>query len=183
GSTIHRGSRLGRRCVVHSGAIIGSAASGIDDDGGRLRRSTHHGTTVLGDDVDVGSNTVIERGHVGATRISDRVKIVSLVMVGHDCDVGSDTQLVAQVGLASNVRIGRQSLLMGQVGVRAGVTIGDHVVVFGKSGVVGDLPGGAQYLGYPARPHGDALRRMAVGSIVRRLQRRVEAMEDATNPY
>lgn len=170
---LYPGVSLGDRCEIHSGTAVGADCYGHEDSeaGGSLVKPPAPYSVVIGDDVEVGVNCSIERGQQRDTQICDSVKIGDLVVVAHDCHIGIRARLTAQVGLASNVTLGDDVMLMGQVGVRGGVTIGDRVVVFAKSGVCGDLPGDAQYFGYPARPHREALRAMALARSLPRLWR------------
>ena len=175
---IYPGVRIGSRCELHSGCVIGSDGYNYEHDAATngYRKPVSSGGVVIGDDVEIGANSSIHRGQDRDTVVEDHVKIGDLTHVGHDCHIGRASRLIAQVGIASNVVLGERVILMGKVGVRAGVTIGDDAVVLAKSGVFGNLAGDRVYLGYPARPHREALKAMAalqkVHSLIRLLRRR-----------
>ena len=164
GATLYPGVRLGARCEVHSGAVLGSDSYGYEETREAVFKTPRHCGVVLGDEVEIGPQSVIEAGAERDTRLGDQVKIGALVMIGHDCEIGRRTRLIAQVGLASHVTLGEEVLLMGQVGVRAGVTITSQVVVLARSVVYGDLVRSGVYLGTPARPRMQALRIMAAAA-------------------
>jgi UDP-3-O-[3-hydroxymyristoyl] glucosamine N-acyltransferase len=161
GAVIGPGVRLGARCVVHSGARLGFAYRPAPAGSNGRTKPASFGGVVVGDDVEIGPNTVIEEGEREPTTIADGVTIGALVCIGHDCSIGPGAELVAMVGLASEVRVGAQALLMGQVGVNGGVRIGECAVVFGKSGVIGHVPDDGRYMGYPAWPRAEWLRAQA----------------------
>ena len=170
---LYPGTEVGDRCEFHSGTVIGADCYGHEEEHGFLVKPPRFGGVKIGNQVEIGANCSIELGQERDTCIGDQVKIGDLVVVAHDCRIGAGSRLTAQVGLASNVTLGQDVLLMGQVGVRSGVCIGDRAVVLAKSGVFGDLAADGVYLGYPARPHRDALRAMAAASKLPRLWRRL----------
>lgn len=117
-ATLCHGVRIGRRCVIHSGAVIGGDGFGFAPDAaGRFRMISQLGSVRIGDDVRVGACTTIDRGAIDDTVIERGVKIDNLVQVGHNCRIGADTVLCGCVGLAGSTRIGRRCILGGAVGV------------------------------------------------------------------
>ncbi|HET9898653.1 MAG TPA: UDP-3-O-(3-hydroxymyristoyl)glucosamine N-acyltransferase [Streptosporangiaceae bacterium] len=161
GAVVAPGVRIGARCVVHAGAKVGFAYRPTSPGVPGVTKPASFGGVLIGDEVEIGPNAVIEEGENEPTRIADGVKIGGLAFVGHDCSIGENAELIAMVGLASEVRVGSEALLMGQVGVTGGVRIGDRAVVFGKSGVIGNIPDDGLYMGYPAWPRGEWLRAQA----------------------
>jgi UDP-3-O-[3-hydroxymyristoyl] glucosamine N-acyltransferase len=161
GAVVGPGVRVGARCVVHSGVRLGFAFRPTAPGSGGASKPASFGGVVVGDEVEIGPNAVIEEGESEPTVIADRVKIGALACVGHDCSIGPGAELVAMVGLASEVRVGADAMLMGQVGVTNGVRIGDRAVVFGHSGVIGHVPDDGAYMGYPAWPRNEWLRAQA----------------------
>ena len=119
--TLGAGCVIGERCVVHSGAVIGADGFGFAPHGGRWEKIEQLGSVRIGDDVEIGANTCIDRGALGDTVIEDGVKLDNLVQIGH------------------NVRIGRHSALAGCVGVAGSATIGSHCTVGGGAVVLGHL--------------------------------------------
>ncbi len=161
GAVVGPGVRVGARCVVHSGVRLGFAFRPTAPGSGGASKPASFGGVVVGDEVEIGPNAVVEDGESEPTVIADGVKIGALACVGHDCSIGPGAELVAMVGLASEVRVGAEAMLMGQVGVTNGVRIGDRAVVFGNSGVIGHVPDDGRYMGYPAWPRSEWLRAQA----------------------
>ncbi len=176
--------QLGRRVVIHPGAVLGADGFGYVFDGTQHRKIPQVGRVVVEDDVEIGANAAIDRATLGATVIGRGTKIDNLVQIGHNTVVGADSILVAQSGVSGSCRIGRGVVLAGQVGVADHVTVGDGAQVGAQAGVHHDIPAGAQVLGSPAIPAGEA-RRMLVAlprvpeviRAVRALERRVAALE------
>jgi UDP-3-O-[3-hydroxymyristoyl] glucosamine N-acyltransferase len=144
---------------------------------------------VVGDDVEIGANTCIDRATLGATRIGRGTKIDNLVQIAHNVTIGEDCVLAAQVGIAGSSALGRGSVLGGQVGVKDHITIGEGAQICAKSGVTGNVPAGALFSGFPARSHreqmkiGAALRQLpGMLKSVRALDRRRQALEDGPEP-
>jgi len=140
----------GQRVLVHSGAVIGADGFGIALDQGAWRKIPQVGRVLIGDDVEIGANSTIDRAAVGATRIRRGAKLDNLVMVAHGCTVGEGSALAAQVGLSGSTRVGRFVRLGGQVGAAGHLTIGDGAQVAAQSGVPNDVAPGAVVGGYPA---------------------------------
>lgn len=168
---------IGASCVVHAGCVIGSDGFGFDPSPDGWVKVPQCGIVRVGDRVEIGANTTIDRARFGATRIGNGVKIDNLVHVAHNVEVGDGALLVAQVGISGSSRVGRFAILGGQVGVAGHVNVGDGARVAGQSGVFGDLEGGTDYLGHPARPRKEALRAMATPKRVERLAESVRDVE------
>jgi UDP-3-O-[3-hydroxymyristoyl] glucosamine N-acyltransferase len=183
GTVLHAGSRLypdvrlGKRCVIHSGACVGRPGFGFVWVDGGHRRVPQIGGCVLGDDVEVGCNSTVDRGSIGDTVVGSGTKIDNLVQVGHNVQLGEHVILVSQVGIAGSSSVGAGAVLGGQVGVGGHLSIGAGARLAGQAGVIGDVPPGAEYSGYPARPHREALR--AQGALFRlpELMRRLRRLE------
>lgn len=179
---IHERTIIGADCVIHSGAVIGAEGFGfIPVTDQTLERRWHpmpqSGQTVLEDHVVVGCNTTIDRPAVGETRIAVGTKIDNLVQVGHGCQVGADSLICAQVGLAGATRLGQQVILAGQVGVSGQVTLGDRTTVAAQSGVHQSLAPDTKVAGYPAINHRLWLRVMAAVKKLPQLGQRVKVLE------
>lgn len=175
GVTLYPRARLGNRVIVHAGARIGCDGFGYAFEEGAHRKIPHVGRCIIGDDVEIGANSTIDRGSVDDTVIGAGTKIDNLVHIGHNVRIGRLCLLMAQVGVAGSVRIGDGVILAGQVGVAGHLTIGDGARLAAQAGVVGDVPAGETWSGYPARPHREALRASAatfkLADMMRRLER------------
>lgn len=177
--TIHRGTRLGRRCVIQSGAVLGSDGFGYATDAkGYHLRIPQRGGLVLGDDVEVGAGTTIDRGSVEDTLIGDGTKIDNLVHIAHNVRIGRNVIVIAQVGIAGSTRVGDNAVLGGQAGIVGHVTIGDRARVGAQAGVIGDVPPGAEYSGYPARSHREQMRAHALFGRLPEIFARLKSIED-----
>ena len=174
--------RLGDDVVLQNGAVVGSDGFGFaKDEGGRWHKIPQSGPALLGDRVEVQTNSCIDRASVGATRIGDGVKVDNLVQVGHGSSVDDNTLLCAQVGLAGSTHVGKNVILAGQVGVAGHCHIGDGVVAIAQAGLHGDIPPGSTLAGSPAFDHKQWLRATALFSrlpeLVKQLQRRARREE------
>lgn len=177
GVVLYRGVTVGRRCILHAGCVVGSDGFGFEPSPAGWTKIPQCGTVLIGDDVEIGANTTIDRGRFGATRVGSGAKIDNLVHVGHNCMIGEGALLCAQAGLAGSARVGSAVVLGGQVGVGGHVSIGDRARVAAQAGVMGDLEGGAEYLGFPARPRMEALRNLALPKQFEKLAERVRELE------
>jgi UDP-3-O-[3-hydroxymyristoyl] glucosamine N-acyltransferase len=173
--TLYAGTELGRRVTVHAGARVGSDGFGYFLRNGRHEKIPHVGRCVIGDDVEIGANTTIDRGSFGDTVVGSGTKIDNLVHIAHNCRVGKNCLFAAQVGLAGSVVVEDGSALGGQVGVADHRTIGAGARLGAQAGVFGDIPAGQTWSGYPARPHRQALRAQAalfrLPSLLKRIER------------
>jgi UDP-3-O-[3-hydroxymyristoyl] glucosamine N-acyltransferase len=156
--TVYSGGEIGARCSIHSGTRIASDGFGYVFRNGRHEKIPHVGRCVIGDDVEIGANTTIDRGSVDDTVIGSGTRIDNLVQIGHNVRIGSLCLLMAQVGIAGSTRIGNGVIIAGQAGIGGHVTIGDGARIAGQAGVFGDVPAGESWSGYPARPHRESLR-------------------------
>lgn len=156
--TLYSGTTLGERVILHSGVRLGSDGFGYVSDGKSHAKIPHVGRCLIGDDVEIGANTTVDRGSIDDTTIGSGTKIDNLVQVGHNVQIGSLCLIMAQVGIAGSARIGDATVIAGQAGLGGHITIGPGARIAGQSGVFGDVPAGESWSGYPARPHRESLR-------------------------
>jgi UDP-3-O-[3-hydroxymyristoyl] glucosamine N-acyltransferase len=161
GVVCYAGSRLGSRVVLKAGAVIGGEGFGYLSDGKKHTRIPHVGGCILEDEVEVGSNTCIDRGSIDDTVIGRGTKLDNLVQVGHNVRIGERCLIMAGVGVAGSTRVGNDVILAGHVGVTDHLVIGDRARIAAKSAIFGDVPAGASFSGHPARPHRQFLRAQA----------------------
>jgi len=127
------GVKLGRRVLIHPGAVIGADGFGLANDGGVWVKIPQLGSVRLGDDVEIGANTTIDRGALGDTVIDQGVKLDNQVQVGHGCHIGAHTVVAGTAGIAGSVMIGRRCAIGGGVGINGHVRLADDVHVTGRS--------------------------------------------------
>lgn len=153
-AVVRENVQIGNDVILQNGAVVGADGFGFarQSDGSyyKIRQS---GTVVIEDGVEVQANSCIDRPSVGITRLRRGVKVDNLVQVGHGCEVGEDTLLCAQVGLAGSSKLGRNVTLTGQVGVAGHLTLGDNVVATAQTGIPNDVASGSVISGSPAIDH------------------------------
>jgi UDP-3-O-[3-hydroxymyristoyl] glucosamine N-acyltransferase len=170
--------RIGDNVILQDGAKIGTDGFGYaKKDDGSYYKIVQSGIVVLEDDVEVGANAAIDRGTIGETRVRRGAKIDNLVQVGHASDVGEDTLLCAQVGLAGSSKIGRSVILTGQVGVAGHLEIGDRVIATAQTGIPNSVEADKVVSGYPAIDNKLWLKSSAVFKRLPELLKRIEALE------
>jgi UDP-3-O-[3-hydroxymyristoyl] glucosamine N-acyltransferase len=178
GAHVREGCRLGNRVTVQDGAVIGSDGFGFAKDAeGRYEKIPQVGTVEIGDDVEIGALTAIDRSSLGVTRIGRGTKIDNLVQVGHSASIGEDTVLAGQVGIAGSARLGNRVTLAGQVGVAGHLELGDGVVASAQTGIPHSVPAGSFVSGYPAIENRAWLKSSAVFAKLPELQKRVRELE------
>ena len=174
--TIYPGATLGARTIVHSGARIGCDGFGYVFRDGAHQKIQHVGRCIIGDDVEIGANTTIDRGSIDDTVIGNGTKIDNLVHIAHNVRIGEKCLLMAQVGVAGSVIVGDGAILAGQAGISGHLSIGAGARVAAQAGVFGDIPAGESWSGYPARPHREALRASAATFKLAGMMRRLEKL-------
>jgi UDP-3-O-[3-hydroxymyristoyl] glucosamine N-acyltransferase len=174
--TVYAGSSIGERVIIHSGVRVGSDGFGYVFRSGRHEKIPHVGRCVIGDDVEIGANTTIDRGSIDDTLIGAGTKIDNLVQIGHNVRIGSLCMIMAQVGIAGSARIGDGVVIAGQAGLGGHIAIGDRARIGGQAGVFGDVPAGQEWSGYPARPHRESLRASAALVKLAGMIKRLEAL-------
>ncbi|MEO0529418.1 MAG: UDP-3-O-(3-hydroxymyristoyl)glucosamine N-acyltransferase [Planctomycetota bacterium] len=150
--TLYDGTVVGERCRLHSGVVLGADGFGYRQVDGQHVSVPQLGTVAVGDDVEIGANTTIDRGVYGPTKIGDGTKIDNLVQIGHNCRIGDHNLLCSQVGIAGSTSTGDYVVMAGQVGVRDHVHIGKGAILSAMAGVSNDVPEGEIMLGAPATP-------------------------------
>jgi UDP-3-O-[3-hydroxymyristoyl] glucosamine N-acyltransferase len=151
--TLYNGVRLGERVEVHSGAVIGADGFGYAFGEGRHWKFPQAGIVEIGDDVEIGANTTIDRGSLADTRIATGVKLDNLVHIGHNCEIGEHSVIAAQVGLSGSCTFGKDVVVGGQAGFGERCKLEDGAIIGGQSGVLGGktIRGGETVWGTPAR--------------------------------
>jgi UDP-3-O-[3-hydroxymyristoyl] glucosamine N-acyltransferase len=151
--TVRERTCLGERVIIHSGVVIGADGFGYNTTNGKHEKIPQVGNVEIGDDVEIGANTTVDRGRFGHTRIGRGTKIDNLVQIGHNCVVGEDCIVCGQVGMAGSTIVGDRVTIAGQVGIAGHLTIGDGATIMAQAGVTKNVPAGAMMLGMPAVQH------------------------------
>ncbi len=165
---------IGARSVVHAGAQIGREGFGWITSTGQ--RMPHVGRCVLGDDVEIGANSCVDRGSIDDTIIGAGTKIDNLCQIGHNVRIGRGCFLASQVGIAGSARLEDGVQMGGQAGLQGHVTVGAGATLGGQAGVLGDVPPREFWSGYPARPHREQLRSHAAMARLVKLVRPLEKL-------
>ena len=182
--TIREESLIGKRVILHPGAVIGSDGFGYAREGGVYHKIPQVGKVVLEDDVEIGANTTIDRATLGETRIGKGTKIDNLVQIGHNVSIGENTVLAAQVGISGSTRVGKNVVMGGQVGLGGHIKIGDNVMLGAQAGATKSIPSNTIVSGYPAREHTKAKKIEACITLlpfyvkkIRELEKRIKDLE------
>lgn len=189
-SVLH-GCEVGANAIVHACAVIGSDGFGFVTKGGKHYKVPQVGRVVVEENCEIGAGTCIDRAVTGVTLVKAGTKIDNLVHIGHNCVIGHDCLIVAQVGLSGSTKLGDRVTLAGQVGVAGHLEIGENTVVGAQSGVTKSLPPNVYVSGYPARPHSEERKiKVSLGKLpetikkvnqvahaLKRIARRIERLE------
>ena len=170
---------LGDRVILQPGAVIGSDGYGYEFHAGRHVKIDQVGIVEIGDDVEIGANTTIDRARFGKTLIGEGCKIDNLVQIGHNCVIGKHCLIISQTGISGSSQFGDYVTAAGQVGIAGHVTIGSKAVLSGRTGVTTSIPGDTIYAGKPALPIREEMKLQALVRRLPRLVARVKALEQA----
>ena len=178
--TLYEGVRVGKRVILHAGCVVGSDGFGFAPSPQGFRKIPQVGIVEIGDDVEVGANTTIDRAALGVTRIGRGTKLDNLIQVGHNVAIGRDTVIAAQTGIAGSSRIGDRVMMGGQTGLAGHLEVGDGVMLGAQSGVADTLSAGESpaWSGTPAMPHKMWLRTVTLLPKLPELFRRVRRLEE-----
>jgi len=160
--SIYHHTNIGRECIVHSGAVIGADGYGYTATrDGKHIKIYQNGNVVIGDSVEIGANSTIDRATFGSTLIGSGTKIDNLVQIAHNCQIGSDCLIVSQAGLAGSTIVGDGVIVGPQSGTAGHLSIGDRAIIAARTGVTKSLKGENIYGGFPAVEHKSWLRSQA----------------------
>ena len=187
GVKIYEGCKIGKNCIIHAGAVIGADGFGFAPrEDGTFAKIPQLGIVIIEDNVEIGANTCVDRAKTDATIIHSGVKLANLIQLGHNVEVGANTVMSAQVGIAGTTKVGSNCFIAGQVGIADHVTVGNEVKIGSKSGIDKNVPDGEIRFGYPALPGVQYHRSFAVfrqlpdmAYTLRKLEKSVAALEAA----
>lgn len=150
--SIREDCKLGKKVIIHAGAVIGSDGFGYQKDNtGAYKKVPQIGNVIIEDDVEIGANTTIDRAALGSTIIRKGVKIDNLVQIAHNVTVGNNTVMSAQSGISGSVKIGSNVIVAGQVGIAGHLEITDNVILMAQSGVAKTISKPGLYFGSPSK--------------------------------
>lgn len=188
GSIIYPGAKIyyncivGKRCIIHAGAVIGADGFGFAPDAqGVYHKIEQIGIVEIGDDVEIGANTTIDRSVMGTTRIEHGVKLDNLIQIAHNCVVGHDTVMAAQAGVAGSSKVGAHCMVGGQVGIAGHITVGDGTEIGAQSGLPKSVEPKSRIMGSPAVPFGDYARTLGAIKSLPEALRRLDNLEKNKN--
>ena len=174
-------TQIGNRVTIHAGTTIGSDGYGYVFDQGQHRKMLQVGNVVIHDDVEIGSNTSIDRGALGATVIGQGTKIDNLVHVAHNVVMGRHCLIMGQVGFAGSTQLSDYVVIASQSGIAGHLKLGTQATIGAKSGVMRDIAAGETVLGYPAAPDKQAKRQWIAMSKLPDALRRLKTLEQQLN--
>ena len=181
GVTLYAGTALGKRVIAHAGVVLGSDGFGYlpGTNGEPHRKIPHVGRCLIGDDVEIGANTCVDRGSVDDTVIGSGTKIDNLVHIAHNVRIGARCLIMAQAGIAGSCQVEDDVIIAGQVGLADHITIGRGARLLAQSGTIADIPAGATVFGTLARPHREYLRGQAALYRLARIGDKLEKLVEA----
>ena len=148
-STVYHDCRVGNHCILHSGSVIGADGFGFAPTPAGYEKIPQIGIAILEDNVEVGANTCIDRATMGATIIRKGVKLDNLIQIAHNDEIGANTVMAAQAGVAGSTKVGEWCMIGGQVGLAGHIRVGNKVSLGAQSGVPSNLKDGSQLIGTP----------------------------------
>ncbi len=176
--TFHARCQIGQRGIIHSGAVIGTDGFGFASEKGVYIKIPQTGRVMIGDDVDIGANTTIDRGALADTVIEDGVKLDNQIQIGHNCHIGAHTAMAGCVGVAGSARIGKYCTFGGAAMVLGHLTIADHVHISSGSMVSRSIHEAGQYTGfYPLAKNAEWEKSAAIVRNLASMRERIRALE------
>jgi UDP-3-O-[3-hydroxymyristoyl] glucosamine N-acyltransferase len=175
-TVLYEDTVVGDRAIIHGGAVLGAHGFGYQQVAGRHVLSAQLGYVRVGNDVEIGAGTTIDRGTYGATTIGDGTKIDNLVQIAHNCQIGRHNLICSQVGIAGSTTTGDYVVMGGQAGIRDHVHIGSRAMLSAMAGITNDVPDGAVMLGIPATPEREQKLKQAALAKLPEMRKEFKAM-------
>ena len=181
GVKIYHNCKIGNNCILHSGVVVGADGFGFAPVDGHYNKIPQIGNVEIADNVELGANTTIDRATMGSTRIGQGVKLDNLIQIAHNVEVGDNTVMAAQVGVAGSTKIGANCMIGGQVGFAGHISVGDNVVIGAQSGIPSNVKSDSRLMGYPATDAKDFARQIVYIKNLGKLNERVNSIEKSLN--
>jgi UDP-3-O-[3-hydroxymyristoyl] glucosamine N-acyltransferase len=151
GARLYHDTIVGNDTTIHSGVVIGSDGFGFaPKEGGGYIKVSQIGNVIIEDNVEIGSNTTIDRATIGSTIIRQGVKLDNLIMIAHNCEIGENTVIAAQTGISGSTKVGKNCMIGGQAGLAGHIKIGDNVKIQAQAGIPSDIKDNEVVMGSPA---------------------------------
>ena len=177
GVKVYHGCKIGSRCILQAGAVVGGDGFGFaPQPDGSYNKIAQIGIVILEDDVEIGANTTIDRATMGATVVHRGVKLDNLIQVAHNVEIGENTVMAAQVGIAGSTKIGSGNTIGGQVGFAGHITVGDNNGIGAQSGIPGNMGSNQRVIGSPAVNAIDFARQVAHMKRLAEMAREIKAL-------
>lgn len=176
--TVYHACEIGQRAIIHSGVVIGADGFGFANDGGTWVKIPQTGRVLIGDDVEIGANTTIDRGALADTVIEEGVKLDNQIQIAHNCHIGAHTAIAACAGIAGSARIGKYCSIGGAAMIHGHITIADHVHVSAGTLALRSISEPGQYTGfYPIAKHGDWEKSAALVRNLNTMREKIRSLE------
>lgn len=176
-AVLHERTLLGHRCTIHACVVLGSHGFGYHTEAGQHIPQPQLGQVILGDDVEVGANSTIDRGTYGATRIGSGTKIDNQVQIAHNCQIGRANLICSQAGIAGSSQTGDNVVVAGQVGIKDHIRVGHRAVLMARSAISANVDDGTVMLGVPAFPEREAKLQLASIAKLPELRKSFKALQ------
>ena len=178
GATIYHHCEIGENVVIHSGVVIGADGFGMAMDQGRWIKIPQIGRVIVGNDVEIGANTTIDRGAMDDTVIEEGVKLDNQIQIGHNCRIGAHTAIAGCTGIAGSTKIGKYCMIGGGAMIAGHLTIADRTVISGATPVFKSIAQAGMYTAlFPLQPHAEWIRNASVVRHLHEIMQRVRSLE------
>ena len=183
GVKLYAMTHIGNDCIIHAGAVLGADGFGfVPQPDGTYKKIPQIGNVLIGNNVEIGANTTIDRSTMESTKIHDGVKLDNLIQIAHNVEVGENTAMAAQTGIAGSAHIGKNCILAGQVGVSGHLSIADRTIIGPQSGLTkGTKEPGMTIMGYPAYDYTKFMKDTARMRNINKLEDKVTELEKKLN--
>lgn len=177
GAKIYSNCQIGDNAIIHAGAVIGSDGFGYSEVSGVYSKIPQMGNVIIENNVEIGANTTVDRAVMGSTIIREGVKLDNLIMIAHNSEIGNNTVMAAQAGVAGSTKIGDNCVLGGQVGIGGHIKIGDRTQVAAQSGIISNTPADSKLMGSPAFEIKNHLKSTIIQPKLPEMYRQISALE------
>jgi UDP-3-O-[3-hydroxymyristoyl] glucosamine N-acyltransferase len=178
GVKVYEGCKIGKNCVIHSGVVIGADGFGFaPQSDNNYRKIPQIGIAILEDNVEIGANSCVDRATMGATILHRGVKLDNFIQIAHNVEVGENTVMAAQSGIAGSTKIGKNCMIAAQVGIAGHIKVGDEVKIGAQSGVMNDVEDKGTVQGSPAIYHKEFWKNYVVSTKLPEMRRQISQLE------